>query len=113
MTVCQFIKVTFSGTAITDRHSATFFFSLKFKVFNDPSVAQTCSVVPQQDFDTTIFQLRAHLAQISWSIGSEKSFGRAAGGSPTFDFLHERQTPYPLGLGIQLCIAGCVSLMSI
>ena len=37
---------TFSDTAITDRHS-----------------------------DTTIFQLRAHWVWISWSIGSEKSFG--------------------------------------
>ena len=37
---------TFSDNAITDRHS-----------------------------DTTIFQLRAHWVQISWSIGSEKSFG--------------------------------------
>ena len=37
---------TFSDTAITDRHS-----------------------------DTTIFELRAHWVQISWSIGSEKSFG--------------------------------------
>ena len=37
---------TFSDTAITDRHS-----------------------------DTTIFQLRAHWARISWSVGSEKSFG--------------------------------------
>ena len=37
---------TFSDSAITDRHS-----------------------------DTTIFQLRAHWVQISWSIGSEKSFG--------------------------------------
>ena len=37
---------TFSDTAITDRHS-----------------------------DTTIFQLRAHRVRISWSIGSEKSFG--------------------------------------
>ena len=37
---------TFSDTAITDRHSAT-----------------------------TIFQLRAHWVRISWSIGSEKSFG--------------------------------------
>ena len=37
---------TFSDTEITDRHS-----------------------------DTTIFQLRAHWVQISWSIGSEKSFG--------------------------------------
>ena len=37
---------TFSGTAITDRHT-----------------------------DTTLFQLRAHWVRISWSIGSEKSFG--------------------------------------
>ena len=37
---------TFSDTAITDRHS-----------------------------DTSIFQLRAHWVRISWSIGSEKSFG--------------------------------------
>ena len=37
---------TFCDTAITDRHS-----------------------------DTTIFQLRAHWVRISWSIGSEKSFG--------------------------------------
>ena len=37
---------TFSDTAITGRHS-----------------------------DTTIFQLRAHWVRISWSIGSEKSFG--------------------------------------
>ena len=37
---------TFSDTAIIDRHS-----------------------------DTTIFQLRAHWVRISWSTGSEKSFG--------------------------------------
>ena len=37
---------TFSDTAFTDRHS-----------------------------DTTIFQLRAHWVQTSWSVGSEKSFG--------------------------------------
>ena len=37
---------TFSDTALTDRHS-----------------------------DTTIFQLRAHWVRISWSVGSEKSFG--------------------------------------
>ena len=37
---------TFSDTAITDRHS-----------------------------DTTNFQLRVHWVRISWSIGSEKSFG--------------------------------------
>ena len=40
---------TYSDTAITDRHS-----------------------------DTTIFQLRAHWVRISWSIGSEKSFGHVA-----------------------------------
>ena len=38
--------LTFSDTAITDRHP-----------------------------DTTSFQLRAHWVWISWSIGSEKSFG--------------------------------------
>ena len=37
---------TFSDTAITDRHS-----------------------------DTSIFHLRAHWVRISWSIGSEESFG--------------------------------------
>ena len=37
---------TFGDTAITDRHS-----------------------------DTTIFQLRAHWVRISWSVGSEKTFG--------------------------------------
>ena len=42
----------FSDTAITDRHS-----------------------------DTTIFQLRAHWVRIFWSIGLEKSFRRAPGGS--------------------------------
>ena len=36
----------FSDTAITDRHS-----------------------------DATIFQLRAHWVRLSWSVGSEKSFG--------------------------------------
>ena len=40
---------TFSDTAITDRHS-----------------------------DTTIFQLRAHWVRLSWSIGSEKSFGHVS-----------------------------------
>ena len=59
---------TFSDTAITDHH-----------------------------FDTTIFQLRAHWVRISWSIGSEKSLGRAPGGSRTLDFLHARRAPYPLG----------------
>ena len=59
---------TFSDTAITDRHS-----------------------------DTTIFQLRAHWVRISWSIGSEKSFGHVPpGGSRTLDLLHARRAPYPL-----------------
>ena len=59
---------TFSDTAITDRHS-----------------------------DTTIFQLGAHWVRISWSIGSEKSFGHVPGGSRTLDFPHARRAPYPLG----------------
>ena len=42
---------TFSDTAITNRHS-----------------------------DTTIFQLRAHWVRISWSVGSEKSFGHVPPG---------------------------------
>ena len=41
---------TFSDTAVTDRHS-----------------------------DTTIFQLRTHWVRISWSIGSQKSFGHVPG----------------------------------
>ena len=45
---------TFSDTAITDRHS-----------------------------DTTIFQLRAHWVRISWSIGSEKSFGHVPPVAPS------------------------------
>ena len=51
----------FSDTAITDRHS-----------------------------DTTFFQLRAHWVRISWSIGSEKSFGyvrSAPSGSRTISML--------------------------
>ena len=64
---------TFSDTAITDRHS-----------------------------DTTNFQLRAHWVWISWSIGSEKSFGRAPGGSRTLDSLHARRAPYPLGQALRL-----------
>ena len=65
---------TFSDTAITDRHS-----------------------------DTTISQLRAHWVRISWSIGSEKSFGLCPppGGSRTLDFLHARRAPYPLGLALR------------
>ena len=60
---------TFSDTAITNRHP-----------------------------DTTIFQLRAHWVRISWSIGSEKSFGHVPpGGSRTLDFLRARRAPYPLG----------------
>ena len=56
---------TFSDTAITDRHS-----------------------------DTTFFQLRAHWARISWSIGSEKSFGHV----PPVG----RRAPYPLGQALRL-----------
>ena len=66
---------TFSDTAITDRHS-----------------------------DTTFFQLRAHWVRISWSIGSEKSFGHVpqvgvepSTSSRTLDFLRARRAPYPLG----------------
>ena len=55
---------TFSDFAITDRHS-----------------------------DTTFFQLGAHWVQISWSVGSEKSFGHVS----ILDFLNEGRTPYPLG----------------
>ena len=47
---CRFDKAdatpTFSDTVVSDRHS-----------------------------DTIIFQLRAHWVRLSWSIGSEKSFG--------------------------------------
>ena len=64
---------TFSDTAITDRHS-----------------------------DTTNFQLRAHWVRISWSIGSEKSFGHVPpGGSRTLDFLRARRAPYPLGQALR------------
>ena len=56
---------TFSDTAITDRHS-----------------------------DTTIFQLRAHWVLISWSTGSEKSFGHVP---PVGVFLRARRAPNPLG----------------
>ena len=64
---------TFSDTAITDRHS-----------------------------DTTIFQLRAHWVRISWSIGSEKSFGHVPpGGGRTLDSLHARRASYPLGQALR------------
>ena len=67
---------TFSDTAITDRHS-----------------------------DTTIFQLRAHWVRISWSIGSEKSFGHVPpGGSRTLDFLRGSRAPYPLGQALRFLI---------
>ena len=46
MHMYSFVGLPFSNTAIKNRHS-----------------------------DTTIFQLRAHWVRISWSIGSEKSFG--------------------------------------
>ena len=65
---------TFSDTAITDRHS-----------------------------DTTVFQLRAHWVQISWSIGSEKIVLTCApGGSRTLDFLRARRAPYPLGQALRV-----------
>ena len=65
---------TFSDTAITDRHS-----------------------------DITIFQLRAHWVRISWSVGSEKSFGHVpSGGSRTLDFLHARRAPYPQGQALRM-----------
>ena len=64
---------TFNDTAITDRHS-----------------------------DTTIFQLRAHWVRLSWSIGSEKSFGHVPpSGSRTLDFLCARRAPYPLGQALR------------
>ena len=71
---------TFSDTAITDRHS-----------------------------DTTIFQLRAHLVRISWSIVRT----RAPGGSRTLDFLRARRAPYPLGQALRfvsviMCVYVCV-----
>ena len=65
---------TFSDTAITDRHS-----------------------------DTTIFPLRAHWVQISWSIGSEKIVRTCASdGSQTLDFLLARRAPYPLGQALHV-----------
>ena len=33
------------------------------------------TAIPDRHSDTTIFQLRAHWVRISWSTGSEKSFG--------------------------------------
>ena len=58
--------LTFSDTAITDRHS-----------------------------ETTIFQLRTPWVRISRSIGSEKKIVRtcAPGVSRTLDFLHARRAP--------------------
>ena len=38
-----------------------------------PRFSDTAITNPRSD--TTIFQLRAHWVQISWSVGSEKSFG--------------------------------------
>ena len=65
---------TFSDTAITDRHS-----------------------------DTTIFQLRAHWVRISWSAGSEKSFGHVP--PVGVDLLRARRAPYPLGQALRLPLA--------
>ena len=64
---------TFSDTAITDRHS-----------------------------DTTIFQLRAHWVQISWSIGSCSDMCPRL--SRTLNFLRTRRAPYPLGQALRLYI---------
>ena len=60
---------TFSDTAITDRHS-----------------------------DTTNFQLRAHWVRISWSIGSEKSFGHVppVGVEPSTSCLQGENTIEPV-----------------
>ena len=66
--------------------------------FNDTAFADCHS-------DTTIFQLRAHWVRISWSIGSEKSFGHVPpGGSRSPDFLRARRAPYPLGQALGLYI---------
>ena len=64
-----------------------------------PSPRFSDTAITNHHSDTTIFQLRAHWVQISWSNGSEKSLGHtcAAGGRRTLDSLHEWRTPYPLG----------------
>ena len=64
---------TFSDTAITDRHS-----------------------------DTTIFQLRAHLVRISWSIGSENHSDMCPRCESNLNFLRAGQAPYPLGQVLRL-----------
>ena len=65
---------TFSDTAITDRHS-----------------------------DTTNFQLRAHWVRISWSTGSEKSFGHVppVEVEPSTSCI-QGEKPYPLGQALRL-----------
>ena len=57
------------------------------------------------------FQLRAHWVRISWSIGSEKSFGLVSpvGVEP---FLRERRTPYPLGQALRWNESHCLSAIN-
>ena len=66
---------TFSDIAISDRHS-----------------------------DTTIFQLRAHLVRISWSIGSEKSFEHVppVGVEPSISCV---QGEHPIHINELICVA--------
>ena len=75
------IPPTFSDTAITDRHS-----------------------------DTTIFQLRALWVRISWSIGSEKSFGHVppVGVEPSTSCVQDEHPIYPLGQALRSCWFSCV-----
>ena len=40
-----------------------------------PPPTRSGTAITDRQFDTTIFQLGAHWVRISWSIGSEKSFG--------------------------------------
>ena len=66
---------TLSDTAVTNRHS-----------------------------DTTIFQLRAHWVRISWSIGSEKSFGHVppVEVEPSTACVQSIRAPYPLGQALRV-----------
>ena len=55
--------------------------------------------------DTTIFQLRAHWVQMSWSnrlLDRKNRSDMSPGGSRTFDFLHTRQALYPLGQALRI-----------
>ena len=59
--------------------------------FNDTAITGCHS-------DTTFSSSCAHWVRISWSTGSEKSFGHVLpAGSRTLDFLREQPKPYPLG----------------